>query len=345
YLQVFLDKFYLDITKDETRNAEAVFTTAALNKIGDIGDVLRNFLEEQVTAISKKLSVHHAVLTIETVWKILSPFATLEGTKEPINKMNLYERLPDFDRSMIDDTVEAFINSRILRYADETDNYEIAHDSLAKRISEKRSDEEIALLEIKRLIKSQTTLKESARELFSEKQLNFIEPYLDKINLASQEQVLIQQSYEAVTKQKEVEKDQQETERQRLLERQQLLEKNQRSQKRFIRWIAAALVLMIGLAIWAFYQQQDAKANAASAMRNEQKAQSALAENKKQQADAKARELKAFGDSYLALGDTAFACDSYRKGLVALDSLPKSTKDSLLVFTELTDLKRKLKCE
>ncbi|MEO8109347.1 MAG: AAA family ATPase [Ginsengibacter sp.] len=345
YLQVFLDKFYLDITKDETRHAEAVFTTAALSKIGDIGDVLRNFLEEQVTAISKKLSVHHADLTIETVWKILSPFATLEGTKEPINKMNLYDRLPDFDRSMIDDTVEAFINSRILRYADETDNYEIAHDSLAKRIAEKRSDEEIALLEIKRLIKSQTAMKESARELFSEKQLNFIEPYLAKINLALEEQALIQQSHEAVAKQKVTEKVQQEAEKQRLLERQQLLEKNQRSQKRFIRWIAAALVLMIGLAVWAFDQQQNAKANASSAIRNEKKAQSALEENKKQQADSKARELKAFGDSYLLLGDTIFACDSYRKGLAALDSLPKSTKASLLVFTELTDLKRKLKCE
>ncbi len=259
YLQVFLDKFYLEITKDETRNAEAVFTTAALNQIGDIGDVLRNFLEEQVTAISQKLSVNYAGLTIETVWKILSPFATLEGTKEPISKVNLYDRLAVLKKTMIDAIVEAFIDSRILRYSDEGDIYEIAHDSLAKRIAEKRSDEEIALLEIKRLIKSQTTLKESARELFSEKQLNFIEPFVEKCKLTSEEKALIKQSYEAVAKQKAAVKEQQEAEKQRLLERQQLLEKNQRTQKRLIKWISFALLAMIGLAFWAFQQKRYAE--------------------------------------------------------------------------------------
>ncbi|MEO8962634.1 MAG: hypothetical protein ABI325_12175, partial [Ginsengibacter sp.] len=342
YLQVFLDKFYLDITKDESRHAEATFTIEALNKIGDIGDVLRTFLEEQVAGISQELGVSYPDLTIETVWKILSPFATLEGTKEPITKENLYDKLPRLDKPMIDATVEAFINSRILRYSDETNIYEIAHDSLAKRIAEKRSDEEIALLEIKRLIKSQTALKANARELFTERQLNFIDPFLAKINLAPEEQALIQQSHEATAKQKAAEKEQQEAEKQRLLERQQLLEKNQRTQKRFIRWIAAALVLMIGLAIWAFNQKQAANVNATRAAQNEERAQSALEENKKQHAISKASELKAFGDSYLALGDTAFACDSYKKGL---DSLAKYSKDTLPIFKDLTDLKRKLKCE
>ncbi len=154
YLQVLLDKLYLQITKDETRQAEAVFTTAALNEMGDIGDVLRNFLEEQVTSISKKLSGVYSDISIETIWNILSPFATLEGTKEPISKQDLHDRLPGLNPVLIDATVEAFIDSRILRYNEDVDLYEIAHDSLAKRIAEKRSDEEIALLEIKRLVKA-----------------------------------------------------------------------------------------------------------------------------------------------------------------------------------------------
>jgi hypothetical protein len=185
--RVFLDKVYLEITKDKNRQAEAVFTTLAVKKIGDIGDVLRNFLEEQVAGISKKLVADYSDITIETVWKILSPFATLEGTKEPIGKENLYDRLPDVDKNLISAIVDSFINSRILRYTDESDIFEIAHDSLAKRIAEKRSDEEIALLEIKRLIRSQTALKADTRELFSEKQLNFLEPFLVKINLTAEE--------------------------------------------------------------------------------------------------------------------------------------------------------------
>ena len=52
YLQVFLDKLYLETTHDESRQADALITLDVLNRIGDIGDVLRNFLEEQVKAIS-----------------------------------------------------------------------------------------------------------------------------------------------------------------------------------------------------------------------------------------------------------------------------------------------------
>ncbi len=131
YLQVFLDKFYLHITKnDETKQAEAVLTLQALGEMGDIGDVLRNFLEEQVAGISKKLSTPNNPLTTETTWTMLSPFATLEGTKEPISKQGLYDRLPDLNQKLVDAAVEAFINSRILRYTEEADLYEIAHDSL-----------------------------------------------------------------------------------------------------------------------------------------------------------------------------------------------------------------------
>ncbi|MEP7107388.1 MAG: AAA family ATPase [Ferruginibacter sp.] len=332
YLQVFLDKFYLEITKDETRQAEAFFTMQALNKIGDIGDVLRNFLEEQVTGIAKKLGQGFPGISVETIWNILSPFATLEGTKEPIAKENLHERLPALVSSvMIDATVEAFISSRILRYNEDTDLYEIAHDSLAKRIAEKRSDEEIALLEIRRLVKSQASLKASARELFSEKQLNFIEPFLEKLKLTKEERELIDQSYEAVAKHKAAEKLQQEAEKQRLLERQQLLEKSQRSQKRFIRGMSVALVLMIGLAIWAFSKQQEASRNFNQAERAADSTRKVLKEIKKTQTLAKASELNAFGDSYKDIGKITFARASYQAGL---DSLKGYETEKL--YDELT---------
>jgi len=332
YLQVFLDKLYLEITGDEAREAEAVFTLDALNKIGDIGDVLRNFLEEQAAAIARKLSEEYPGMSVEIIWNILSPFVTLEGTKEPISKQNLYDRLPGINQLIIDSTVEAFINSRILRYNEDTDLYEIAHDSLAKRIAEKRSDEEIALLEIKRLIKSQTLLKADARELFSEKQLNFIEPFLEKLKLTEEEKELITQSYEAVAKQKAAEKLQHEAENQRLLERQELLEKSQRSQKRFIRWITVALVLMIGLAIWAYTQQRQASLNAKKAVKAAQETQVALDNINKEQALSKARELKAFGDNYMDLGKADFACASYRAGL---DSLKNYRTEKL--YRDLTE--------
>jgi ATPase subunit of ABC transporter with duplicated ATPase domains len=170
------------------------------------------------------------------------------------------------------------------------------------------------------LVKSQTSLKADARELFSEKQLTFIEPFLEKIKLTEEESELINQSYEAVAKQKAAEKSQQEAENQRLQERQQLLEKTQHSQKRFIRWISVALIIVIGLAIWAYNQKQKATKAA-------EETADALDNNKRQQAIAKARELEAFGDSYKSLGKFDFAITSYRAGLDSLAGLG-SLRDS-----------------
>jgi hypothetical protein len=329
YLQVFLDKLYLEITADETRQREAVFTAQALNAIGDIGDILQNFLEEQVAGISRKLSEGDSIISPATVWSILSPFATLEGTKEPIRKKGLYERLPHLKLSLIDAVVEAFINGRILRYAEDVDLYELAHDSLAQRIAEKRSDEEIALLEIKRLIKAHSSLKANARELFSEKQLNFIEPFLGKLQLTTEEMALIDESREAVASHKEKEKQQLEKEKRDLLERQQLLEKNQNSQKRFIRWITAALIIMIGIAVWAYSEKQRADNSKTVAINAEYSTKIALAKAKASEKAA----VKAQDATKIALKNannaTIAAVKARNSTKIALASANKSEKKAL----------------
>jgi hypothetical protein len=119
---------------------------------------------------------------------------TVDGTKEPTAISALQQQLPDIDKVLIEQVVWDLMDKRILRYLEEVDLYEVAHDSLALRIAEKRSDEEINLLEVKDLIKNQSLIKQEARELFSEKQLEFIEPFLTRIQLNEQEQALIDAS-------------------------------------------------------------------------------------------------------------------------------------------------------
>ncbi len=43
YLQVFLDKLYLQITGDSTRESKAIISLDALAQIGTLGDVLREY--------------------------------------------------------------------------------------------------------------------------------------------------------------------------------------------------------------------------------------------------------------------------------------------------------------
>lgn len=205
FLQVFLDKLYLKITGDKKREKAAEFTLEKVNEMGEIGDILSNFLEEQVAEISGELNQKYPQLSTELTWKIISPFATLEGTKEPITKKELFERLPDLNQEMINEMVEAFSNSRLLRYNETMDTYEISHDSLAKPIAEKRSVEETTLLEIKRLVKSQIGVKEEARAYFTEKQLTYIEPFLSKVALSEEERNWVAKSKETLKQEKQKE--------------------------------------------------------------------------------------------------------------------------------------------
>ena len=234
YLQVFLDKLYFEITKDKQRSKDAVFSLAALDKIGEIEDVLRDFLETQVWLISLKLREKYGLIDSEHIWSFLSPFVTLEGTKEPISQELISNKIKttfeeaeknqqstssgrsmrksfsrpnqdsfevlanDKNLELTQDLIEALIKSKIIRYNEHDDVYEIAHDALAAKIAEKRSDEEIALLEVKRLIKSQTALKDDAREPFSQRQMDFIEPYLNKLDLEPEEAALIEESYDKI---------------------------------------------------------------------------------------------------------------------------------------------------
>lgn len=221
YLQVFLDKLYLQTTRDDSRTAEAVFTLSTLEQMGDIGDVLREFLEEQVLKIAQKLKQDP-----EKIWKILSPFVTLEGTKEPLTAKALSTTLSDLPKSLLDEVLGELLNRRILRFTEQEQLYEIAHDALAKQIHDKRSDEDIALLEVRRLIKNQVALNLDAREFFTEKQLQFIEPYLPKLQPGQEEANWMEQSRMAIAQQKaaaerrqreELEKAQLQAEKERLL--------------------------------------------------------------------------------------------------------------------------------
>jgi Leucine-rich repeat (LRR) protein len=210
YLQVLLDKIYLNQTDDKTHQTEAIFTTNDLAKTGQIDDVLRDFLEEQVILISRKLQANYPTIKTETIWQILSPFVTFDGTKEPISTTEIHKKTQTLlsinSMTFTQDFIEAFIKSKIIRYIEQDDTYEIAHDALAAKIADKRSDEEIALLEVKRLIKSQTAIYQTTQEFYTEKQLNFIESYLVHLDLDKTELDLITESKEEITTQKEAER-------------------------------------------------------------------------------------------------------------------------------------------
>ena len=122
--------------------AKIVFTSELVNETGGLGDVMASFLGEQIQAIQTKLIEKFPNADENTTWKIITAFATYDGTKIPMDKSMIYNKI-DLPKEQIDFVLNLYEKSRILRLAD--DNFEIAHDTLALQVAAKRSNEEKVL--------------------------------------------------------------------------------------------------------------------------------------------------------------------------------------------------------
>lgn len=196
YLQVLLDKFYISITNDDTYKSQAILTIEEFDKLGDIGNILRELLDGLVLKVERDFG-----LDKKEIWSLLSNFVTLEGTKKALNEQVIYLENSTVDSQTIFDILQFFVNKRILRYVEEERIYEIVHDALAKQIHENRTDDELAILQTKKLIKNTTSLKEDTRNFYTEKQLNIIDQYIEKITVTDEEKEWIDKSREDVKEQ------------------------------------------------------------------------------------------------------------------------------------------------
>lgn len=210
YLQVFMDRLYEKATGEPTdRQAEAHFTLALVNEMGNIGDVLADFIELQSSRLQRKLAKKYPDLPNDIVWQILSPFATVDGTKVPIRQSDLAQirqgiKLPDNPKTdeLIREAIAELENSRILRYRKEEDTYEVAHDTLALQIAEKRSEEEKTFLKARRMVTEGYITFQDTASYLNREQLMFILPYQERLvkELETKQWSFLQESERKVKK-------------------------------------------------------------------------------------------------------------------------------------------------
>lgn len=286
YLQVFLDKLYLHITGDTERQADALFTHAALQEMGDIGDVLSNFLDEQVQHNARTLQT-----SPDTIKKLLAPFVTLDGTKDPLSASQLHNRLPELPSDFIARALQAFQNSRILRFDEKEQRYEVAHDSLARQIATYQDAEDVALQKAGQMIRTQLLIEDKDREVFSEKQLLFMEPYLGRLELKAVEKQWIERSRthwqaerdaQVERERAELAKAQAQAERERGMR--EAAEENESRARQRTRLAVIVSAVALGLALlasWSFIRanaaRKDAKDKASLAQKKQKEAEQNLA--------------------------------------------------------------------
>jgi tetratricopeptide (TPR) repeat protein len=197
YLQVYLDKLYrraTEVGQGGTPPSPVVFTADLVRETGALEDVLASFLAEQVKAVQAGLTATPG-MPPDAAQRILEEFATIEGTKQPMTPAELKERLSALG-PVIDGCLLAFVARRVLRPVD--DFYELAHDSLARRIADTRGAERKMQLKAQRLIQDHLADDDPAHpRLLSDDDLDFIKPFEANLELTAEERAFLRTSVAA----------------------------------------------------------------------------------------------------------------------------------------------------
>ena len=169
YLQVFLDKLYKLAVKRNPN--EIAFRNSMLQELGNISDVLADFLEEQLATIPE---ANKAV-------SVLKSFVSTEGTKRQLSLQEAGDFTRTLGQNLTDKEIEyfanLFVNLRILRDKDEKDKYELRHDSLAAKIFEKITLTEKELLQVRQLVTNRHHEYQVRGLLLNQDDLNYIAIY------------------------------------------------------------------------------------------------------------------------------------------------------------------------
>ena len=244
YLQVFLDRIFKKAS-EKTKEGEIVFSNTLLEELGNVGDVLSQFLDEQIDLIPES----------EKALALLKAFVSTDATKKQISLQQAAEFVKTIGQELgekqVDILIQELVNRRILKDKDEADRYELRHDSIAAKIFEKITTYERDLIEVNQFITYAFGEHEKRAFLLNESDLAYIAPYEKKLNLPPKFQAFIEKSRATVSKSK-------------------------RSRKRIIATIAVISVLLafsLVAVVYAFVQQTAARASQQEALKQKEVAE------------------------------------------------------------------------
>ena len=193
FLQVFLDKIYK--TAPKSADGEPIaFTIDQIEKLGQLGDVLAEFVDEQLFQMEDP----KAALTV------LKSFVSLQGTKvqNTIGEVvtycqNLGLTIPDEE---VEKIIRSFINKRILKDYDDNEKYELRHDSLAQKIFEKITNQEKELLDVKQFLSYSLNEFRKRGTLLTDEDIGYIAFYERNLEVDQETKAFIDLSKKNSTK-------------------------------------------------------------------------------------------------------------------------------------------------
>jgi hypothetical protein len=145
YLQVYMDRLWREAREKAIAPVDdepVHISEATLHQTGDVSDVLNRYLNEQEQDIQTRFD-----LPDDAIMKVLDYFVTAEGTKQPLAYKLANDRLivnkievPGVAGQLLSDSLIELEKARLVRRDDSF--LELAHDSLAGIIDQKRTAEQ-----------------------------------------------------------------------------------------------------------------------------------------------------------------------------------------------------------
>lgn len=192
YLQVFLDHLFQ--LASEGNVEKVVFDQSLIQELGGIEDVLANFLDKQSREIQLRLNQNFPKTPLDAVRTVLSAFVTLEGTKRPMSKEEV--KVPDLSHEALAFCLDEFEAARLLRF--EEGQYELVHDTIAFRVAQQRSEEEVAILQVTRLVKDRFSIYTTTNTLLNRNEITLVKSHQSRLDsenrFSKEEQAYIQKS-------------------------------------------------------------------------------------------------------------------------------------------------------
>lgn len=210
YLQIYLDRLYelakmkqgvlagYTNTINSNWGEDVVFNPELVKELSTIGDVLGEYLEEQVRKVQSSLPK----VEERQVWTILNLLVTNDGTRvsmdlhEATNLMYAHGASKENIKFCLDELSKV----RIIHLSEQ--RVELAHDSLALKIVERLTTEEKNLAKAKEILQTGLKTYQNTGEVLSKNSLALIEPHLETLQLTNEEHELITKSKRRVKRNK-----------------------------------------------------------------------------------------------------------------------------------------------
>jgi len=175
HLQIYLDRLW-----HKAPGTRKSFKMSLLADVGNIQNVLKQFLEERIESTISEVSAVHTGVGYNTVRDVLYCFVSDEGTKRPQKIGEVVSQAAPLDVAAA--IVKSLASKNILRLDKYGGNgadsiYEVAHDSLAQIIYDKYS------LENSHIARTIKTIKDAYVKYEQSNKIWFLRSYLDRNDL------------------------------------------------------------------------------------------------------------------------------------------------------------------